>query len=111
MKPRLLPAVDVERWLRAVPRANGTRAKIKCVMSAVFSHGVRWELAIQTQFPQACKLVPAGEGGQVSGVRVSSKRQKEPIVSRPFYQAEFWARNGFDILSNNQLNPDWTQIS
>ena len=33
--------VEVERWLRATGVANGTQAKIKCVMSALFSHAVR----------------------------------------------------------------------
>src|SRR5437660_5569515 len=35
--------VEVERWLRATDLADGTKAKIKCVMSALFSHAVRWE--------------------------------------------------------------------
>jgi len=33
--------VAVERWLRATGVADGTKAKIKCVMSALFSHAVR----------------------------------------------------------------------
>ncbi len=36
--------VEVERWLRGTKMADGTKAKIKSVMSALFSHGVRWEL-------------------------------------------------------------------
>ncbi len=35
--------VEVERWLRATGVSNATQAKIKCVMSALFSHAVRWE--------------------------------------------------------------------
>jgi len=35
--------VEVERWLRATDLANGTKAKIKNVMTALFSHAVRWE--------------------------------------------------------------------
>ena len=38
-----IKTVDVERWLRAADLAAGTKAKIKCVMSAMFSHAVRWE--------------------------------------------------------------------
>jgi len=33
--------VEVERWLRATDVADQTKAKIKCVMSALFSHAVR----------------------------------------------------------------------
>ena len=33
--------VEVERWLRATGVADGTKAKIKCVMSALFSHRAR----------------------------------------------------------------------
>jgi hypothetical protein len=33
-----LKTVEVERWLRATGVADGTKAKIKCVMSALFSH-------------------------------------------------------------------------
>ena len=33
-----IKTIEVERWLRATEIADGTKAKIKCVMSAVFSH-------------------------------------------------------------------------
>jgi len=43
-------AVEVEKWLKglcfpktAVPLARGTKAKIRNIMSALFSHAVRWE--------------------------------------------------------------------
>jgi len=38
-----IKTVEVERWLLATEAANGTQAKIKCVMSTLFSHAVRWE--------------------------------------------------------------------
>lgn len=38
---RKVKTVEVERWLRAATVSNGTRAKIKCVMSALYSHAVR----------------------------------------------------------------------
>jgi hypothetical protein len=43
MRLEQVKTVEVERWLRTVDRANGTKAKIKTVMSAIFSHAVRWE--------------------------------------------------------------------
>ena len=33
-----IKTVDVERWLREAAVANGTKAKLKCLMSALFSH-------------------------------------------------------------------------
>jgi hypothetical protein len=30
--------VEIERWLRDTTGSNGTKAKVKCVMSALFSH-------------------------------------------------------------------------
>jgi hypothetical protein len=40
MRLEQVKTVEVERWLRTVDRANGTKAKIKTVMSAIFSHAV-----------------------------------------------------------------------
>jgi integrase len=36
-------AVAVEQWLRSLPYANGSKAKARNIMSAVFNHAVRWE--------------------------------------------------------------------
>lgn len=36
--------VLVEAWLRSLPLADGSKAKIRNIMSAVFSHGIRYEL-------------------------------------------------------------------
>jgi integrase len=36
--------VQVEAWLRSLPLADGSKAKIRNIMSAVFSHGIRYEL-------------------------------------------------------------------
>src|SRR5437588_8639358 len=40
-----IKTVEVEEWLDGLKNdlANGSRAKIKTVMSALFSHCVRWE--------------------------------------------------------------------
>lgn len=37
-----LKAVDVEAWLKTMPLARGSRAKIRSLMSALFSHAIRW---------------------------------------------------------------------
>jgi hypothetical protein len=35
--------IQVEEWLRALPLANGSRAKIRNIMSALFNHAIRYE--------------------------------------------------------------------
>jgi integrase len=75
--------VEVERWLRQVPRAGGTKGKIKTLMSAMFSHAVRWEFCAHNPISSG---IPIGAGGKRPpsvGVRVSTKRQREPIVLQP----------------------------
>ena len=36
-------AVAVQQWLRSLKYANGSKAKARNIMSAVFNHAVRWE--------------------------------------------------------------------
>ena len=35
--------VAVEEWLRSIPRANGTKSKIRNTMGSLFNHAIRWE--------------------------------------------------------------------
>ena len=72
--------VQVERWLETTPLANGSRAKIKCVMSALFSHAVRWELCSHNPISSGIPVGAGGKRGPSIGVRVSAKRQKSPLV-------------------------------
>lgn len=64
-------AVAVEQWLKTLsfengdPLARGSKAKIRNIMSALYSHAVRWEWA--TRNP-------------ISSVRQSAKRQSVPAV-------------------------------
>ena len=39
----MLKAVMVEEWLRSLPLANGSKAKIRNLMHSIFNHGMRWE--------------------------------------------------------------------
>lgn len=75
--------VEVERWLRTAPKADGTKAKIKCVMSAMFSHAVRWEFCDHNPISSGMQLGAGGRRGPSTGVRVSSKRRKDPLVLTP----------------------------
>lgn len=70
-----IKAVDVERWLKplclhntSVPLARGSKAKIRNIMSALYSHAIRWEWA---------------ERNPITSVRQSAKRQKTPDVLTP----------------------------
>lgn len=75
--------VEVERWLRSVERADGSKAKIKCVMSALFSHAVRWEFSSHNPISSGIPVGVGGTRGPSVGVRVSAKRRKEPLVLTP----------------------------
>ncbi|MGB8918950.1 MAG: site-specific integrase [Candidatus Sulfotelmatobacter sp.] len=58
-------AVAVEQWLRSLSYANGSKAKARNIMSAVFNHAVRWEwLGVNP----------------IRMVRQSAKRTRIPIV-------------------------------
>jgi len=68
-------AVEVEKWLKSlcfpttgVPLARGSRAKIRNIMSALYSHAIRWEWA---------------DKNPITSVRQSSKRQIAPDVLTP----------------------------
>jgi len=58
-------AVQVEEWLRSLPLAPGSKAKIRNIMSALYSHAIRWEWI---------------RHNPITAVRQSAKRSKVPIV-------------------------------
>ena len=58
-------AGEVELWLRSLPLARATCAKIRNLMSVVFNHGIRY---------QVCS------GNPIRLVRQSAKRRKIPVV-------------------------------
>ena len=57
--------VAVEAWLDSIKRARGTRAKIRNIMSAVFSHAMRYEWL---------------DANPIKLVRQSAKRERTPDV-------------------------------
>ena len=68
-------AIEVEKWLKTlcfkktgVALARGSKAKIRNIMSALFSHAIRWEWA---------------DKNPITSVRQSAKRQKAPDVLIP----------------------------
>jgi hypothetical protein len=60
--------------------ADGTKAKIKCVMSALFSHAVRWEFCGHNPISSGIPVGSGGKRGPSTGVRISAKRQRSPLV-------------------------------
>ena len=63
--------------------ADGTKAKIKCVMSALFSHAVRWEFCGHNPISSGIPVGTGGKRGPSTGVRISAKRQRSPLVLSP----------------------------
>jgi len=61
--------VAVEEWLRSIPRANGTKSKIRNTMSSLFNHAIRWEFTDKN---------PITGPVRGSGVRQSAKREHIP---------------------------------
>ena len=61
-----IKAVAVELWLRSLDElTNGSKSKIRNIMSAVFSHAIRYELA---------------DKNPVAAVRQSGKRSTVPVI-------------------------------
>src|SRR6267142_3097408 len=78
-----IKTVEVECWLRAAEVADGTRAKVKCVLSAMFSHAVRWEFCGHNEISSGIPVGSGGKRGPSTGVRVSAKRQEAPLFLSP----------------------------
>src|SRR6202162_2653195 len=61
--------VAVEDWLGSIPRAKGTRSKIRNAMSAPYNHAMRWQCTVKN---------PITGRVRGSGVRQSAKRERIP---------------------------------
>ena len=58
--------VVVEQWLRSLGElSNGSKAKIRNIMSGLFSHAIRYEMA---------------DRSPITAVRQSSKRERVPVI-------------------------------
>lgn len=60
-----IKTVAVEQWLRSLPLANGSKAKVRNIMSAMFRHAIRYEMT---------------DKNPISLVRQSGKREKVPVI-------------------------------
>jgi len=57
--------VDVEEWLKTLPLADGTKAKLRNLMHSVYNHAMRWEFT---------------DRNPITLVRQSAKRTRVPEV-------------------------------
>lgn len=64
-RPLDVKAVAVEAWLRSLSLADGSKAKIRNIMSALYNHAIRHEWMVRNT---------------ISSVRQSAKRQRIPDV-------------------------------
>lgn len=60
--------VQVEQWLKSLPLSKGSKAKIRNIMSALYSHGQRWEWVT---------------ANPIRHVRQSAKRARIPTILSP----------------------------
>src|SRR5258708_25452500 len=66
---RDIRTIPVQKWLETLDMTNGSKAKIRNIMSGIFSHAVRWEVVKSNPSTRPCRI----QGG-----RPSQKRQKGP---------------------------------
>jgi len=73
--------MQIQEWLDKIQRPDGTKLKIKNVMSTVFSHGVRWELVERN--PVCGQGGNPGHRGASTGVRQSNRVSIRRVVLAP----------------------------
>lgn len=66
--------VQVEQWLKSLPLSKGSKAKIRNIMSALYSHGQRWEWV---------------SSNPIRHVRQSAKRSRVPTILLPEQIGQF----------------------
>lgn len=73
--------VHVEQWLKELPLSKGSKAKIRNIMSALYSHGQRWEWV---------------SSNPIRHVRQSAKRSRVPTILSP-EQIKLFLENLIDL--------------
>jgi hypothetical protein len=91
-----LKAVEVEKWLKTlcfkktgIPLARGSKAKIRNIMSALYSHAIRWEWADKNPITSANGGIPLRLAPNFSlpwsrglGVRIACEERKTAVLAR-----------------------------
>lgn len=78
---RSMKTMQIQEWLDKIERPDGTKLKIKNVLSTIFSHGVRWELVDRN--PVCGQGGSPGHRGASTGVRQSSRISITRVVLPP----------------------------
>jgi hypothetical protein len=76
-----MKTMQIQEWLDKIVRPDGTKLKIKNVLSAIFSHGVRWELVERN--PVCGQGGSPGQRGASTGVRQSNRVSITRVVLPP----------------------------
>jgi integrase len=76
-----MKTMQIQEWLDGIRRPDGTKLKIKNVLSAIFSHGVRWELVERN--PVCGQGGSPGHRGASTGVRQSNRISITRVVLPP----------------------------
>ena len=56
--------VSVEEWLKTLPLTNGSRAKIRNMMHAIFNHAIRWGAQPQPHHPRSSERETLADPGR-----------------------------------------------
>lgn len=76
-----MKTMEIESWLHLIARPDGTKLKIKGIMSTIFSHGVRWELVQHN--PICGQGGTPGHRGASTGVRQKGKVSIQRVILTP----------------------------
>lgn len=76
-----MKTMQIQGWLDKIQRPDGTKLKIKNVLSAIFSHGVRWELVERN--PVCGQGGSPGHRGASTGVRQSNRVSIQRVILVP----------------------------
>jgi hypothetical protein len=76
-----MKTMQIQEWLDKIQRPDGTKLKIKNVLSAIFSHGVRWELVERN--PVCGQGGSPGHRGASTGVRQSNRVSIRRVALAP----------------------------
>jgi integrase len=76
-----MKSMRIQEWLDTIKRPDGTKLKIKNVLSTIFSHGVRWELVERN--PICGQGGTPGHRGASTGVRQSNRVSITRVTLQP----------------------------
>lgn len=73
--------MQIQDWLDKIERPDGTKLKIKNILSAIFSHGIRWEFVERN--PVCGQGGTPGHRGASTGVRQSNRISISRVILPP----------------------------